>query len=74
MSSSLYYLIKNIPNDNKIFLNDLAKTDADFGYMDKKGQFPYKWLDNTDESKVPMGFNDKQWSITGLKNFISTIN
>ena len=54
MSSSLDNLIKNIPNDNKVFLKSLSKTDTEFEYMNKKGYFPYEWLDSIDKLKLPI--------------------
>jgi hypothetical protein len=63
MSSSLDNLIKNIPNENKVFLKSLAKTDTAnseavlakrFEYMNKKGYFPYEWLDSIDKLKLPI--------------------
>ena len=46
MASSLDALIKNLPNDNKIFLKSLCKSDIQFDYMNKKGYFPYEWFDD----------------------------
>ncbi len=47
MSSSLDNLIKNIPDDNKVFLKSLATTET-FKLINKKGYFPYEWFDNVD--------------------------
>ena len=54
MSSSLDTLIKNIPDDNKIFIKSLSKTEDEFAYMNKKGYFPYEWLDSIDKLKLPI--------------------
>ncbi len=56
MSSSLDNLIKNIPNDNKVFWKSLThwQTDTEFEYMNKKGYFPYEWLDSIDKLKLPI--------------------
>ena len=54
MSSSLDTLIKNIPDDNKIFIKSLSKTEDEFNYMNKKGYFPYEWLDSIDKLKLPI--------------------
>ena len=54
MSSSLDNLIKNIPNENKVFLKSLSKTNEEFKLMNKKGYFPYEWFDNVDKLKLPI--------------------
>jgi hypothetical protein len=54
MSSSLDNLIKNIPDDNKLFLKSLAEDDTQFQLMNKKGYFPYEWFDNIDKLKLPI--------------------
>ena len=54
MSSSLDNLIKNIPDDNKLFLKSLAADDTQFQLMNKKGYFPYEWFDNIDKLKLPI--------------------
>ena len=54
MSSSLDTLIKNIPDDNKIFIKSLSKTEDEFNYMNKKGYFPYEWLDSIHKLKLPI--------------------
>lgn len=54
MSSSLDNLIKNIPDDNKLFLKSLAADDTQFQLMNKKGYFPYEWFDSIDKLKLPI--------------------
>lgn len=54
MSLSLDNLIKNIPDDRKIFLKSLAKTDKEFEYMNRKGYFPYEWFDDISKLKLPI--------------------
>ena len=54
MSSSLDNLIKNIPDDNKLFLKSLAADENEFQLMNKKGYFPYEWFDSIDKLKLPI--------------------
>ena len=54
MSSSLDNLIKNIPDDKKIFLKSLSKTDKEFEYMNRKGYFPYEWFNDINKLKLPI--------------------
>lgn len=54
MSSSLDSLIKNIPNENKIFLKSLCNNEKEFEYMNKKGYFPYEWFDDINKLKLPI--------------------
>lgn len=56
MASSLDALIKNLPNENKIFLKSLCKSDIQFDYMNKKGYFPYEWFD--DIKKLQLDINE----------------
>lgn len=54
MSSSLDTLIKNLPDDNKIFLKSLCKTELEWTYMNKKGYFPYDWFDDINKFNQPI--------------------
>ena len=51
---SLGNLIWNLPEDNIVFLRNLAKTEKDFDSMRKRGFFPYDWLDRIEKPKLPI--------------------
>ena len=68
MSSSLDTLIKNIPNDSKIFLKNLAKGDeTKFIHINKKGYFPYEWFDSIEKLKLPISVLMKEHFTNKLK-------
>lgn len=76
MASGLAKLIENVPDDNKIFLKNIAGNDDVFELMKKKGQFPYEWFDDIEKLDLPIKdlkreyfdneltlskLNDKEW-------------
>lgn len=68
MSSSLDTLIKNIPNDSKVFLKNLAKGDeTKFIHINKKGYFPYEWFDSIEKLKLPISVLMKEHFTNKLK-------
>jgi len=42
LQSGLVTLIKNVPDNEKHFIRQLAKNDEKFAIMNAKGQFPYE--------------------------------
>lgn len=54
LPSSLESLLKNLPNDKKIFLRELAKDYEEFEIMNKKNLFPYEWFDDIEKLKIPI--------------------
>ena len=67
MSSSLDNLIKNIPDDKKIFLKSLSNNDKEFEYMNRKGYFPYEWFDDISKLKLPITELKKEYFNNRLK-------
>jgi hypothetical protein len=54
LPSGLATLIKNVPDNEKHFIRQLAKNDEEFELMNAKGQFPYEWFDGMDKMKLPI--------------------
>ena len=55
MASGLAKSLENVPDDKKLFLMHLSKSEEDFELMKQKGQFPYEWFDDIEKFKLPIG-------------------
>lgn len=68
MSSGLSKLIDNLPDDNKLFLKNLAENDDVFDFIKGKGFFPYDWFDDPEKMKLKISELKKEHFDNKLTN------